>query len=61
MIAGRTLLRYWLENIFGDAMGFTFDTDAFVRFDDGDTSMKVNLAKIKLGENDLVLGLDLEP
>ncbi len=52
---------YWLENIFGDAMGFTFDTDAFVRFDDGDTSMKVNLAKIKLGENDLVLGLDLEP
>ncbi len=52
---------YWLENIFGEALGFTFDTDAFVRFDDGSTSMKVNLAKIALGENDLVLGLDLEP
>jgi len=49
----------WLGGIFSSAMEFTFDTDAFVRFDSGDQQVQVRLAKIALGENDLVLELDL--
>jgi len=49
----------WLEGIFGDAMEYTFDTDAFVRFETEDAQVQVRLARIALGENDLVLDLDL--
>lgn len=49
----------WLGGIFSSAMAFTFDTDAFVRFESGDQQIQVRLAKIALGENDLVLDLDL--
>ncbi len=49
----------WLEGVFGTAIAYTFDTDAFVRFDTGDEQIQVRLARIALGENDLLLDLDL--
>lgn len=49
----------WLEGIFGSAFAGTFDTDAFVRFEAGDRQVQLRLARVQLGEAELVAELDL--
>lgn len=49
----------WLEGLFGSAFSGTFDTDAFVRFEAGDRQVQLRLARVSLGEDDLVTELDL--
>lgn len=49
----------WLEALFGSALSYTFDTDALIRFEAGDDQVQLRLARATIGENDLVLDLDL--
>jgi len=49
----------WLEGLFGDAMSYTFDTGALVRFEAGDDQVQLRLAQVAIGEDDLLLHLDL--
>lgn len=49
----------WLEGLFGDALSYTFDTAALVRFEAGEDEVQLRLAQAAIGEDALTLDLDL--